>query len=397
MSQRKRQDQDVCALILGGGLNGYSIARELHENGVENIVLFAGRRDFVFHSNIYTTVRIVPPEIGVLHQAIKLLHDDYNFIVTYPISDVYVESLYTLHRTIDDFCYIGFNPSTIHDLFSKSQQYTFCKEHNIPHPKTKNLIDYMLSRERDLTYPLLVKPDVWDQNTRDKKTFKTLVLNTEEDLEAQNERLSELMRQGINLLITEIVPGDDDTIYGYVAYRSKTGKILSEWIWRKLSQYPEGYGVFSTISNQGPDRVRELGREVFEKMNLHGINEIEFKYDARDDQFKYIETNFRSPMFIRLGRLTGVDVCYTQYLDATGVTPKKQVQIQDKNIHYVHFQSELLNLIARPGYITKFWRNIFSSDETYFSLFNPHDIMPMIYSIIELFQAAFQKMKPKKP
>ena len=228
---------------------------------MENIVLFAEKG---FLSSIVTYIQQLDciPEIGVLHQAIAL-HDDY-FYRYIPISDVYVESLYTLHRTIGDFCYIGFNPSTIHDLFSKSQQYPFCKEHNIPHPKTKNLIDYMLSRERDLTYPLLVKPDVWDQNTRDKKTFKTLVLNTEEDLEAQNERLSELMRQGINLLITEIVPGDDDTIYGYVAYRSKTGKILSEWIWRKLSQYPEDMVYFRPyrIKGQigkgvGPRGIRE--------------------------------------------------------------------------------------------------------------------------------------------
>lgn len=395
MNQKVGRKRNVCALILGGGLNGYSTARELHECGVKNLILFAEKKNFAFHSNKFTTTQIVSPEIEALRQAIKSLHNNYNYIIAYPVSDVYIESLYALYSAIGDFCYIGFNPDTIRHLFNKSKQYAFCKEHNIAHPKTENLADYIFSQERDLVYPLLVKPDAWNQNTMHQKIFKTLVFNTEEEFNAQAEMLSELMRQGVNLLITEVVPGGDDTVYGYVAYRSKAGEILNEWMWRKLSQHPEGYGVFSTISNQGSDRVRELGREVFQKMNLQGINEIEFKYDSRDGQYKYIETNFRTPMLIRLGHLTGVDVCYTQYLDAMGIPPEKQAQIQDKDIRYVMFRSEMQNLIARPGYITKFWRNIFSSDKTYFSVFDPHDMMPLIYSIAEIFRAMVQKIKSK--
>lgn len=394
MNQKEIQSRNACALILGGGLNGYSIARELHENGVKNLILFNEKKSFAFHSNKLTATQIVSPNKETLHQAIQSLHKEYELIVAYP-GEYYLGSLCDLYSDINDFCYIGFNPDNIRHLFNKSDQYTFCEEHNIAHPKTKNLGDYMASQEQDLAYPLLVKPDAWGQNTMHQKIFKTLVFNTEEEFKAQAKMLSELMRQGINLLITEVVPGDDDTIYGYVAYRSKTGEILNEWMWRKLSQHPEGYGVFSTISNQGSNRVRELGREIFQKMNLQGINEIEFKYDSRDDRYKYIETNFRTPMFIRLGHLTGVDVCYTQYLDAMGITPGKQVQIQDKDVHYVVFRSEMQNLIARPGYITNFWRNIFCSDKTYFSVFDPHDMMPLIYSIAELSRAMVQKIKSK--
>lgn len=396
MNQKEIQSRNNCALILGGGLNGYSTVRELHKNGVKNLIILNEEKNFAFHSNKLTATRIISPEKEALHQAIKSLHKEYELIVAYPVSDIYIETLCDLYSDINDFCYIGFNPDNIHNLFKKSEQYAFCKEHNIIHPKTENLAEYMDSKEQTLTYPLLVKPDVWNQDTLHHKIFKTLVLNTEEEFTARAEMMSALIHQGINLLITEIVPGGDDAIYGYVAYRSKKGEILNEWIWKKLSQHPEGYGVFSTISNQGSNKVRELGREIFQKMNLQGINEIEFKYDSRDDQYKYIENNFRTPMFLRLGYLTGVDVCYTQYLDAMGIIPDKQIQIQDRDIHYVLFRSELQNLIARPGYITKFWHNIFHSNKTYFSMIDINDLMPMIYNLTELFRAMIQKVRSNK-
>lgn len=393
MNQKEKENRNVCVLILGGGLNGYNTARELHENKVKNLILLDEKKNFAFYSNKFTATRIVLPDKDELHQAIKLLHKEYEQIVAYPVTDIYIECLCSIYLEISDFCYIGFNPDNIRHLSKKSDQYTFCKDHHIAHPKTEFLTKYINSKERTLRYPLLVKPDVWNQRTIQQKVFKTLVFNTKEELAAQTEMLFGLIQQGVNLLITEVIPGGDDDIYGYVAYRSKKGEILNEWTWRKLSQYPEGYGVFSTISNQGSNRVRELGREIFHKMDLQGINEIEFKYDSRDDQYDYIETNFRTPMFIRLGHLTGVDVCYTQYLDAVGITPKKQVQIQDRDIHYVLFRSELQNLIARPGYITKLWHNTFHPHKIYFSILDPHDIMPTVYNIVELLRAMTQKIK----
>jgi len=397
MSGGDRRNKKTCALILGGGMNGYNTARELNSNGVKNLILFAEKKNYACYSNIWAMTQIVPPDAEALYRAIESLRADYDYVVTYPVSDSYLVGLYAIHSDIEDFCYIGFNPSTIHRYFGKSKQYDFCKKYDIAHPRTENLEAYLSSQERKLAYPLLIKPDAWSQNALQHKVFKTLILNTEEELNEQAAMLFELIHKGVNLLITEVIPGDDDAIYGYVAYRSKSGEILNEWMWRKLSQHPEGYGVFSTISNQGTESIKELGRDVFHKMNLQGINEIEFKYDSRDSQYKYIETNFRTPMLIRLGHLTGVDVCYTQYLDALGITPKTQAQNQDEIIHYVVFRSELQNLAARAGYATKFWHNIFGSDRTYFSLFDSSDMGPMIHSVVELLQAAVRNHGSKRP
>ena len=56
-------------------------------------------------------------------------------------------------------------------------------------------------------------------------------------------------------MASEIIPGDGSNIYAYVGYRSKSGKIINEWTGRKLSQYPDDFGVFSSASNEAPDDV----------------------------------------------------------------------------------------------------------------------------------------------
>ena len=60
--------------------------------------------------------------------------------------------------------------------------------------------------------------------------------------------LKKHINQGISFSISEFIPGNDSNIYAYVGYRSKSGKILNEWIGKKLSQYPNKVGVFSSAS-----------------------------------------------------------------------------------------------------------------------------------------------------
>ena len=297
---------------------------------------------------------------------------------------------------VPEYCDIGFDVEKIHNLITKNDQYMFCKCNAIDYPKTDTLENYLKSDKSNMMYPLLIKPDVWDEKTLLKGIPKTLILETQDDLQEHLPRLNEILAHGINMLISEVIPGDDCHIYRYVAYRSKDGQCLGEWIGRKLTQHPEGYGVFSTISNQAPYEILLIGRKIFEKMDLWGINDVELKYDARDQKYKYIETNYRTSMFHRLGHLSGVDLCYIRYLDTCGMSSPKQIQNRDINIHFVSFKNELFNLLARPGYITKLCYNIFHSDKTYFSLWNLHDPKPFLSDVKIVLRESVSHLLKKK-
>lgn len=136
-----------------------------------------------------------------------------------------------------------------------------------------------------------------------------------------------------------------------------------------------------------------LGRMIFEKMNIYGIGEVEFKYDSRDGEFKYIETNFRGPMFIRLGKLSNVTSCYAQYLYCTDSAVPWKVQDTTTNIHYVLFQAEVVNTIRRFGYIKKMLTNLFKSDKTSFAIFDIRDPLPALMNPLFILADAKRMIK----
>jgi len=60
------------------------------------------------------------------------------------------------------------------------------------------------------------------------------------------------------------------------------------------------------------------GRTLLNGMDIKGIAQPEFKYDSRDKKYKLTEINLRSMMWHKMGNLSGVDLHYSQYLDALG-------------------------------------------------------------------------------
>lgn len=384
--------KENCALILGGGLNGYCTARELAECGVKNIILTDGKKDYAFFSNKLLRIYVQETTAENILNLILSLQKEFDCVVVYPVSDIFLTVLDEIYGRLNDKRGILLNSDTLHRYYDKSAQYAFCADNDVAYPKTLSLIEYFSSTSDSLQYPLLIKPNSCDKNNYG-KVFKTLIVETPDELNQKRKELEKYLSSGIDLLITEMIPGDDDCIYGYTCCRTSKGEIVSEWGWRKLSQFPEGSGVFATIKNEANPVVMDIGRDIFEKMNFYGIGEIEFKYDVRDGKFKYIEANFRGPMFIRLGKLSNVTSCYAQYLYCTGAEIPWNIQDTSTNIHYVFFQAEVVNTIRRIGYVKKMLRNIFKSDKTSFAIFDIRDPLPALMNPLFILADAKRMIK----
>ena len=70
-----------------------------------------------------------------------------------------------------------------------------------------------------------------------------------------------------------------------MAYRTKKGEIVNEWIGKKETQYPNDFGIFSSATISSEPEVLKQGRKLLNGLNLFGINQPEFKYDYRDGKF----------------------------------------------------------------------------------------------------------------
>jgi len=366
-----------CALILGSYVNGYSIVRELYEKKVKNIVLFDSTRNIASYSNKITRHVSIEDTPESLLNALDKLHEEYEKIIVFPTSDLHLENLHKIHKAVEGYCFLPFNSENLIECSDKYYQYSWCEKLGVPYPKTVRIesvkdIDKILS----IQFPVLLKPVRREDLKID--VFRNLQLKDREEFEKNKRKVEGFIRKGIPFITSEIIPGDGSNIYAYVGYRNKQGVIVNEWTGKKLSQFPNDFGVFASASNQAPDTVYHQGRTLLNGMNLMGIAEPEFKYDYRDGKYKLMEINLRSMMWHRVGNLSGVNVQYSQYLDALGKTADKQSQIKDKDIHLFYFKHELFNVLFRRKYAGIFYKNLFKSDKTHFAVFCPDDLRPWI-------------------
>lgn len=376
-------ERDHCALVLGGYVNGYSIIQELHEKRVQDIILFDSSKKLASYSNKIKKFILIDETPESLLKEIRNLHEEYERVIVFPSDDLYLENLHAIYDKISPFCFLPFNQENLKECLDKYVQYSYCEALGVPYPKTMEIQKKEdIENIKKIQFPIIIKP----KKREDMKTnvFRNLILTGLKEVEKNRKDLERHLDTGISFLASEIIPGDGSCIYAYVAYRNQDGKILNEWTGKKLSQYPNDFGVFSSASNEAPEEILEQGRILLNGMNIKGIAEPEFKYDQRDKKYKLMEINLRSMMWHRMGNLSGVNLQYSQYLDAIGKKVKPQTQIKDKNIHFVYIKHEIINLAKRKGYYRIFFRNLLQSDKTYLAVYDIKDIRPFLTDCWEI-------------
>jgi len=379
-----------CVLVLGGNVNGYSIIQELYEKKVREIILFAYSRELATYSNKIKKFVLIDKTPESLHQNIEKLHTVYEKIIVFPTDDLQLENLHKLYNKINSFCFLPFNPENLQSCLDKHVQYTYCEELGIPYPKTIYIHEKKDLKNIELIQsPILLKPSKRDDLRG--KVFRNLKIDSPDDLNKVKKEMENNLDSGIKFLASEIIPGGEDCIYAYVAYRDMNGKILNEWTGKKLAQYPDNFGVFASASNEAPDEVKIQGRKLLNKMDIKGIAQPEFKYDTRDKKYKLMEINLRSMMWHRVGNLSGVNLQYSQYLDAMGEKVCSQVQIKNKDIHFIYLKYEIINLVRRRKYLRTFIRNLKESDETYIAVYDRQDIRPFLKDYMNMAIGAVRK------
>jgi predicted ATP-grasp superfamily ATP-dependent carboligase len=374
-----------CAVILGNFVNAYSTIQELYSNGLRDIVLFSYGFGIANLSNkIIWNINIRKDYTSIL-KALERVHKVYDYIIPFSSDDFQIEALYMISVHIKHYCFLPFNPKNVMQVGDKAYQYQCCEKLQIPYPITRNVrnIEDYESLETFI-FPIIIKPiKSWNFSNG---IFRALEIKSLNDLEKERGNIVKQINQGVSFIASELIPGHTNgTIVSYMGYRSHNGIILNEWIGRKLAQYPNDYGVFSSASNQCDSVIVNYGQKILNEMNLFGIIEVEFKYDERDRNYKLMEISLRSTMWHRIGYLSGVNIQYSQWLDAIGSPVLKQKQNRDKDIHFCYYKYEILNLLSRRDYKNIYKYNLKSGDETYFAIKDVTDIKPYLLDKIVTF------------
>lgn len=374
----------AASVVLGGYVNAYSIVRELYSTTNDPIIVINHKKDVASFSNKVTHFVKCNLSSKTLKEELLVLSKSYSKLILFCTRDLHLEIINEIREDISDFCFVPFNSNNLKLNLDKSFQYKKCAELGIPFPKTSSL-EFTKDLEQlfNFPYPFLVKPSTRQDFTTN--VFRSLVVDNEIQLKTYIPKLSSLIESGISFLVSEIIPGDGSNIYSYMAYRTKKGEIVNEWIGKKETQYPDDFGIFSSATISSEPEVLKQGRKLLNGLNLFGINQPEFKYDYRDGKFKLMEINLRSMMWNRVGFLAGVNIHHTQWLDAKNLPIlKKEKKSSSSSFLYMYFKHELVCILFRKKYFKQYFKVLLKKYSViYFAVYDKSDLKPFIFDLIK--------------
>ncbi len=177
-----------------------------------------------------------------------------------------------------------------------------------------------------LPYPCVVKPvssfhwrggQRWERVGR-RKAFR---VDSPAPLLAEYRTLAEAHPE---VLIQEEIPGPDDNFFVFGGYFDRNSRLRGGFGARKILQYPPTFGTGCLVESAQAPAIRDYSVLLLQGLRYHGIAEVEFKQDARDGSFKFIEVNPRHWDWHRLGTACGVNLSALAYWDLTGQEPPEQ-------------------------------------------------------------------------
>ena len=239
--------------------------------------------------------------------------------VLLPASDDALEFL-VHHRS--DLVELGHRPieandEALLDMLDKSRTYQIARDAGVPAPDTLTIssIDDLRALH-DFRFPCAIKPVESHVFTRRFRPFaKGARVGSADEAAAL---LEPIVRQGIAMLLTEVVEGTDECC-SYYTYIDERGDPLFHYTKRKLRVYPVGFGLGTYhVSEWQPD-VAELGLRFCRAAKLRGIANVEFKRDSRDGGLRLIECNARFTNAQEVVRRSGIDMGLLAYARLTGM------------------------------------------------------------------------------
>jgi predicted ATP-grasp superfamily ATP-dependent carboligase len=218
----------------------------------------------------------------------------------------------------------GYSPMEADDevllaMLDKDRTYELSRKADVPTPRTATVRTHEEATQAaaEFMYPCALKPLSSHQFAEHFGILKkVLLVNDRDELVSAFEQT---LAHGIEMLVTEIVPGGDDQYFSYYSYIDDRGEPLYHFCKRKLRQWPVHFGLTTYHLTIWEPRVAEIGLKFFRGVGLRGVGNVEFKLDPRDGEYKIIECNHRFTAASDLVRHAGIDMPLIAYRRALGL------------------------------------------------------------------------------
>lgn len=309
-------------VLLGGGAIAVSLARSLGEAGIRVIALGDLAWDSVGSSrHCEQFVHVGSKELEGRYLE-WLSRPPVGEAVLFPCDD---ESLELVARRRAELEQLGYRPIEANDevllaMLDKERTYQLAEQAGVGVPRRFVLespedLDRQVA-ESGIEFPCALKPLHSHLFAR---IFgaATKVLLAED--RAELERVArEIGPHGLQMMVTEIIPGPEDAYTSLYTYIDERGEPLLQFTKQKLRQMPVGFGLATYHQSVRNDEVARVGLQFCQGIGIRGMACVEFKRDQRDGRYKVIECNHRFTLGSEILRYAGINLPLLAYNRVTG-------------------------------------------------------------------------------
>ena len=282
-------------VILGGHIQALGLARQVAAKSIEVVLLVDTRYAVAKYSKAVhkTYISHSTTELEQWIETLCLLDKE---CLLFPTNDEMVEFLATHYADYQQRCALGIpNPETV-DLFNdKRKAYQFAESHHIPCPECwyPNTIAEVEALAPTLPYPVVVKPAIMYSfhTTFGKKAFRC---DNAEQLLAIYKRIADADYPLEKVLIQEFLSGGPQYLFSY-GVMAENGTPIASLIANRIRQNPMDFGNSTTfaITCDVPDIARQ-SEQLLHLVNYWGMGEVEWMFDPKSGQYKFLEINTRA-------------------------------------------------------------------------------------------------------
>lgn len=383
--QVSRTGKKFRVLVLEGSLNAsLVIVRSLGRLGAD-VTVADHRRVNPARLSRYAahTVRYPNPEedkdafIDFLAQHVRRNRYD----IIFPVSDFTVIPI-ALHRgAFDGRTRVAIAPTEqVMRVQDKAESIEIVRRCGVGCPKTHlvQTVQEIHGLAKKIRYPVIVKPRskiswVKQKPFVHKVTGKNYVSSADQLVGLY----TEIHQTSPLPMVQEIIPGE---AYGFFAL-AENGNPRAVFGHKRIREYPLSGGMSTCRESYMDPELMDAGCRILKELGWTGVAMVEFKRDARDGRYKFMEVNGRWWGSLALAVAAGVDFpgLYAEYL-LTGALPKEQVSFKKGVQCRALIPWDMLWLAARMGRSGRLeaLREFFFGKSACFDIFSWSDPLPAL-------------------
>lgn len=377
--------KNIDVVVLAASANGLGAVRSLHDKNLEIAIIVRSELDPSMFSRYPVSKQVLKTNLDISpeQQLVNMLLAMPAGVVVIPTSDWFVSILDSHRALLLAHCRYSIPSQKITNILIDKSIETKIVGEIVPIPKTIQSIESAAQLEQELGFPIIIKPRSHEHMVLKAKNI--IVQNTlqlEAFFEAFGDKLEHIVAQ-------EVILGADSQQWVCNCFFDKESNLIQAFTFNRLRLSPSHYGVTSFARSQFNPAVIDLVKELGSALSYVGPAMVEFKFDTKDDTYKYIEINPRLGLCNYFDAQCGINNAYAYYQLSIGEEFSTLIPTMQDNVYFISAYEDWFSRLQDGENLTSILKDYLAiiPRKKVYIYFNWQDPMPGIRLAFKQLQA----------